>query len=263
MWTTIPAQEIDDTVKREVQFNTSPAFWADMLEKGAKYFRWDETENTNGSKTAGEIVNFCHKSRDAPQLSILLEMEKGSRVNETTAHLILTEEMRKRLERERRALMEEEEEMRRLQQEKAELEGLVGREQEYVRRELEELERVEESSRSVFSTRSEYAQTPGLISSLASLTAPPLQRRFSDSMAGAQVWDARRGGGEGGGERYRVVNRRDRDGKEWERDMERDRDERSERDRDYEREQDRRDGRRRLRRSSKPKYEWALVRSRR
>jgi len=256
MWATIPAQEMDDTVKREVQFNTSPAFWADMLEKGAKYFRWDETESIDGANTAGQIVMSCEKRRDTPKLSILLEMEKGSKLEDTTAHQILTEEMRKRLEWERRALMEEEEEMRRLQREKADLEATVGREQEDVRREIDALERVRGPLRSAFSTRSGSARAPGLISSLTS---------FSDGVAGAQVWDVRRDREDYGSERYRdvdVVDARDwGDRDEREREGDRGRNERYERDRDREREQERPD-RRSGRRLSRPVYELVRVRRR-
>src|SRR5256885_17233083 len=117
MWTTAPMEEMDDTIKREVQFNTSPAFWVDMLEKGAQYFRWDETESINDAKTAAEIVKFCEKRRDTPKLNILLEMEKGGKLEDTAAHQILTEELRRRIEREQRALMEEEEERRQMQRE--------------------------------------------------------------------------------------------------------------------------------------------------
>lgn len=162
----MPASEFEETVKREVQFNTSPVFWADMLDKGATYIRWDDMETISQTKTAREIVLACENTRCTVKPTILMEIEQNKRLEETTAYKILTEERQKKLDRERRDMLEEaEEERRRLQREKAELQAVLAREQEDVRRGIETLERIER---------------PSLMSSLGSRITHPLQRRFSD-----------------------------------------------------------------------------------
>jgi hypothetical protein len=230
MWKRIPAQEMNHAIEREAQFNMSPSFWGGMIKKGAKYLRWDEAKTLLEAQTAFEIINRCeHHAKDAPKLNILLEMEDNYRLDDTTAYRILTEEARKRLERERREILEEQEEERReLQRQKAELESIASREQENVWREMENLERIERPGNG-----------PGLLTSLTSIIRVPLQRRFSD------VPDTSYG-----------RDQMTRDERERER----------ERDRDYESDQERRRGRASGHRSgSRPssRYELAWVRKRR
>jgi hypothetical protein len=176
MWSTVPAEEMNSTIEREVQLNTSGAFWDDMLAKGAQYIRWDETRRMNDAKTAEEIVRICDKNKEVAPLNILLELEKGCKLEDTAAHQILTEEMKKRLEREKRALEEEEQEIRYLEHQKRELLTTVERERENVRRESEVLERVERAQR-----RSSF------MDALTSFTSP-LRRGTVDS---AVVYDTR------------------------------------------------------------------------
>jgi hypothetical protein len=228
MWEVIPTQEIDEAVQRELQFNMSPAFWGGMIKKGAEYLRWDETGTVTAAKMAGEIITICERQeREAPKLNILLEMEDNCRLDDTTAYHILTEEVRKRLEREQREILEEQEEERReLQRQKAELQAIAAREQDNVRRGMENLERIERPGH-------------GLMTSLTSMIRAPLQRRFSD------VPDA--------GYRRDHMTRDER-----ERERERERDYESDRERRTERPSGHRSG-------GRPswRYEIALVRKRR
>lgn len=169
MWEAIPRQEREEAVQRELQFNTSPDFWGGMMKKGAEYLRWDETGTVTAGKNAREIITTCERQpREVPKLNLLLEMEDHGRLTDTSAYRILTEEVRKRVEREQREMLEEQEEERReLQRQKAALQAIAAREQDDVRRGMENLERIERPSH-------------GLMTSLTSMIGAPLQRRFSD-----------------------------------------------------------------------------------
>ena len=136
MWGTIPLASWEATLVRETEFNLAPEFWADMIDKGAKYARWDEQMTGHGD-TAKEIVENSRSKKDAPLLNIFLEMEKGATIDHTSAGQILTEELRKRQEKERKALQEEEEEMVTLERERQELQGRLQHAQEGVTREAE------------------------------------------------------------------------------------------------------------------------------
>lgn len=116
MWAAIPPGSEAATAEREVELNGSTAFWADMIPKGAHYVRWDERADKHSSR-AKEIVEMCWSKKDAPVLRLLLELQNGASIEETGAGQILTEELRKRQEKERKALHEEEEERRLLEEE--------------------------------------------------------------------------------------------------------------------------------------------------
>jgi hypothetical protein len=143
MWTKAPAEEMNDQLDREVQFNSSPQFWGDILNKGASYCRWDDMRSIPTARTAKEIVQICEKWDDAPKMALFLEIENGVEREDTEAYQVLTEQARKRQEREQRARRDEEEEMNRLRAQKAKLEAIAGREKEDCRRELGELRRME------------------------------------------------------------------------------------------------------------------------
>ena len=125
MWSAISSEGQPDAEAREVELNTSTGFWGDMFRKGAQYYRWDEARN-NHTYTAKQMVELCksntlRKNASLPNLQIMLELERGVSVEETSAGHILTEELRKRQERERKALEDEEEDTRALEQEHLEL----------------------------------------------------------------------------------------------------------------------------------------------
>jgi hypothetical protein len=136
MWGTVPQASIEATVHREVELNTSPDFWFDMIEKGASYARWDEKLGEHFN-TAKQIVELCRSKKDAPILNILLELQKATTIEQTTAGRILTEELRKRQEKERKAIEEEEEELKMLEQERKDLQGRLRNAQDGLSREAE------------------------------------------------------------------------------------------------------------------------------
>jgi hypothetical protein len=133
MWGTIPPASWEATLNREVEFNTAPEFWADMIAKGAKYEGWNE-HMVGHMSTAKEIVEMHRSKKDAPLLKIFLDMENGATIVDTSAGQVLTEELRKRQEKEWKAL-EEEEEMRALERERHELQGRLQQAQEGFMRE--------------------------------------------------------------------------------------------------------------------------------
>jgi len=136
MWGTVPSASMAATFTREVEFNTSPDFWLGMIEKGAHYARWDENMGQHYN-TAKQVVEMCRSKLDTPILNILLEMQKGATIEQTTAGRILTEELRKRQEKERKAIEEEEEELRILERERMALQGRLQSAGEGRRREAE------------------------------------------------------------------------------------------------------------------------------
>jgi hypothetical protein len=118
MWGTVPAKVIPDLEAREAELNGTPAFWADMMEKGAQYARYDNSEPKGRA-----IVEMCLAHRSAPALNILLEMQKGVRLEDTSAGLVLTEKLREREERRREEIRQEQEEEREfLQRQEVEME---------------------------------------------------------------------------------------------------------------------------------------------
>lgn len=157
MWSVIPTEELDDAYQRELQFQQAPQVWADLLEKGATCYRWDETEHNHGSHSADEIIEVCETKMGAPAMNVLLETDKGKVLEDTTAGRILTEEIRKRQERERENLREEQEQLQALNNQRIELETLATRMQEDVRRERR-LSRPTSVSSSASSTAMQAAQ---------------------------------------------------------------------------------------------------------
>jgi hypothetical protein len=118
MWGTVTAKVIPDLETREAELNGTSAFWADMIEKGAQYARYDNSEARGRA-----ILDMCLARRSAPILNILLEMQQGRRLEDTSAGLILTEELRKREERKREEIRQEQEDEREaLQRQKVEME---------------------------------------------------------------------------------------------------------------------------------------------
>lgn len=181
MWTTLPPEELSDAYQREREFTKNPAFWGELLDKGARYFRWDETKQIRDSKRADDIVDFCEVKNGAPPLNILWEFKKGMSLEDTTAGRILTEELRKRQEKERQALIEEREELRALQEEKDELDAMAGRARNEVRRGREFIDHVDTwSSGPTYATRREQVE----------YLPPPTLRRYSDG----EVWNSDRRG---------------------------------------------------------------------
>lgn len=132
MWSTVPVSSMEATCVREVELNTSSSFWADMIERGAKYARWE-----GSSERAKEIVELCLLKADAPKLNIIMELQRGFPLEETSAGRILTEELRRREEEEREVLRGEQEAMRSLERQRADLEARVRYQQDEVRRERE------------------------------------------------------------------------------------------------------------------------------
>jgi len=118
MWGTVTAKVIPDLETREAELNGTPAFWEDMIEKGAQYARYDNSESRGRA-----VIDMCLARRSSPTLNILLEMQQGRRLEDTSAGLILTEELRKREERKREEIRQEQEgEREALQRQKEEME---------------------------------------------------------------------------------------------------------------------------------------------
>jgi len=121
MWGTVPKKILPDLETREAELNGSTVFWADMLERGSKYSRYENT-----IVSAREIIGTCLERINAPTLNIVLEIRRGLSLEDTSAGRILTEELRKREEKRRQELLEEEaEEKQYLQQKKAEKEAEI------------------------------------------------------------------------------------------------------------------------------------------
>jgi len=124
MWATVPKDSLEATAEREVELNQSPHFWHDMIEKGAKYERWDENIKDH-HRTALQIAEMCRSRKDAPMLQVILERQKVSTIEDTSAGRILTEELRKCQEKQMRAIQAEEEERKMLQREAADLQDTL------------------------------------------------------------------------------------------------------------------------------------------
>jgi hypothetical protein len=135
MWGTVPQNSLKDTMDREVELHTSKSFWGDLIDRGAVYTRWDAT-----SEGAREIVAQSMTRENAPRLEIILEMEKGFALEDTTAGKILTEQIRKQQEKDRAALEDEEEETRGLQKEREDLQSRVQNLEQYTREQQQEMQ---------------------------------------------------------------------------------------------------------------------------
>lgn len=111
VWGTVSETSMAATELRETEINTSKSFWGDMLDRGAGYERW-----TGTAESARAIVQLCQRRKDVPPLNIQIELDKGKSMEETTAGIILTEQLRQRRERELAELAEEEEERKELEE---------------------------------------------------------------------------------------------------------------------------------------------------
>ena len=106
MWGTVPAAVFPELEIREAQLNGGSAFWADMMEKGSEYARYDDTVASGRA-----ILETCLSKRNPPPLNIVLELKKGKMsLEDTSAGRIITAELRKREEKKRQELLEEERE---------------------------------------------------------------------------------------------------------------------------------------------------------
>jgi len=115
MWDAISrGKPITDFEAREAELIASPAFWGDLLDRGAVAERY-----MGDHKSGARIVDTICRKHPAATLEIILEMRSTS-LEYTTAGQILTEELRKR---EQTKLKEQEEEERELRAEVAEKEA--------------------------------------------------------------------------------------------------------------------------------------------
>ena len=106
MWGTIPSAGISEIETREAQLNGGSAFWADMMEKGSEYARYNDTVASGRA-----ILETCLSKRNPPPLNIVLELKRGKMgLEDTSAGRIITAELRKREEKKRQELLEEERE---------------------------------------------------------------------------------------------------------------------------------------------------------
>jgi hypothetical protein len=256
MWTKAPAEEMEDQLDREVQFNSSPQFWGDILEKGARYFRWDDTKSVSTARNAREIMQICEKWDDAPKLALFLEMENGIKLEDTEAYRVLTEQARKRKEQEQRAQREEEEEMAQLRAQKARLEAIAGIEKDDCRKELRELRQLE-GEQGISRTSAVGQVGCGLRDMISALPRPAVLRRRSESAVSSESTSQHRYHGFRG---HRTQSP-SRDGRIREQNDERSG--RSSGERRYESGPEGRDGRRSGRRSQHSDYEVILVRRKR
>ena len=106
MWGTVPSAGISEIETREAQLNGGSAFWADMMEKGSGYARYNDTVASGRA-----ILETCLSKRNPPPLNIVLELRRGKMsLEDTSAGPIITAELRKREEKKRQELLEEERE---------------------------------------------------------------------------------------------------------------------------------------------------------
>ena len=187
MWTTLPREEYDEAYQRELEFIQAPTFWGELKDKGANYFRWDETEQIQGAKTAREILKVCERKLEAPSLNVLLELDKGSVLEDTAAGKILTEEIRKRQEKELQRLLEEQEELKALQEQREELEAIAAGTQDAIRRERRSQRRLSVCSSS--STALQSAQTAYRRREPVVYPSPPSPTRQSSSRSSTHIYD--------------------------------------------------------------------------
>jgi len=122
MWDTIPASRpLMEYESREAEL-MSAEFWGDLIDKGATMMRY------NGERGSGmDIVDETCKKHQAPTLGIVLELQRGVELENTTAGRVLTAELRRREEKRRREQEEEEEEERLLQAQVAETQAQLKR----------------------------------------------------------------------------------------------------------------------------------------
>jgi hypothetical protein len=258
MWTVAPVEEMDEQVGREVQFNSAAEFWGDIIDKGATYCRWDDTRAIVPSKSAAEIVEMRENRNEAPKLGVLLEVEKGIKIESTQAYQVLTEELRKKQERERRAARMNEEEMNQLRSQKENLEVIAGKEEEDFRRELDDLKRIEGATQGGFGSSSREGGRFTFRNPFTSLARP--HRRFSEGAALPRPSDSRQYQETGERDGTRGESIQTRSG--WD-NMRDGRVSRNERERNYESGPERPERRRGGRRSRGSEYKLVLVKRKR
>ena len=106
MWDTVPAAVFPELETREAQLNGGGAFWADMIEKGSEYARYDDSVASGRA-----ILETCLSKRNPPPLNIVLELKRGQMsLEDTSAGRIITAGLRRREEKKRQELLEEERE---------------------------------------------------------------------------------------------------------------------------------------------------------
>ena len=121
MWGTVPSAVFPELETREAQLNGGKAFWADMIEKGSEYARYDDTVASGRA-----ILEACLSKRNPPPLNIVLELKRHKiSLEDTSAGRIITAELRKREEKKRQELLEEEREEAMLLQARKEKEAQV------------------------------------------------------------------------------------------------------------------------------------------
>ncbi|KAF8858760.1 P-loop containing nucleoside triphosphate hydrolase protein [Acephala macrosclerotiorum] len=122
MWDTIPtSRPLIEYESREAELR-SAEFWGDLIDKGATMMRY------NGERGSGiDIVDVLCKKHQAPALGIVLELQRGVELENTTAGRVLTAELRRREEKRRREQEEDEEEERLLQAQVAETQAQLKR----------------------------------------------------------------------------------------------------------------------------------------
>lgn len=122
MWDTIPASRpLIEYESREAEL-VSAEFWGNLIDKGATIMRYNE-ERGSGI----DIVDVLCKRHQAPALGIILELQRGVELENTTAGRVLTAELRRREEKRRREQEEDEEEERLLQAQVAETQAQLKR----------------------------------------------------------------------------------------------------------------------------------------
>jgi GTP-binding protein EngB required for normal cell division len=127
MWSAFPDASMEENMGREADLNTSDLFWADMIEKGALYVRWDETRRVEHAMSAEQILRFCMRKKDAPALNIMLELSEGKSLKNTTSGYVLVQELEEKRAKRYRDLVEEKDQMRALEQERAYLQENIQR----------------------------------------------------------------------------------------------------------------------------------------
>ena len=109
MWNTAPKHSIESLERRKRQLNESDAFWGDMIRKGSIYRRFLGDTNSGMTIVATSLDKL---GKNAPPLNILLELRRpDTKLKDTAAGSILTEEMKKQEERRRLELIKEREEL--------------------------------------------------------------------------------------------------------------------------------------------------------
>jgi hypothetical protein len=133
MWDEAPRSMIPELETREAELNgSSSAFWANMLEMGARYARYEGHANS-----ARTIIDLCLQTRsEPPRMAIELERARKIELEDTAAGLVLGEEEKRREEKMKAELLEDQEaEKETLRQAKAHAEAQLREAEEQLMRE--------------------------------------------------------------------------------------------------------------------------------